>query len=560
MKNKLQIILGDVLKDMNVSADFIVETPADLSHGEYSTNVALALSKELNESPSSIADTIIEKISQKDLKEFSKIEKAGPGFINFYLTEEEIQNKIKNPVFETNILNGQKILLEFTDPNPFKQFHIGHMMSNSIGESLSRIFEANGADVKRVCYQGDVGPHVAKAIWGMIQHKAFFPQDQDSLDDKAKFLGDSYVFGSNEYEENKKAQKEIKEINKELFENPGIDLQTYYSKGKRWSLEYFDKMYEILGTKFDKFYFETESAPIGKSTVEENIGKVFEKSDGAVVYKGEDEGLHTRVFINSQGLPTYEAKEIGLFYLKTKDFDFDRSITLTGNEQDQYFKVVFAAMNKINPEIVSKSEQMSHGMLRFSEGKMSSRKGNVLTAEGLITQVKDLVAEKIKDRDLSFEEKEDIKKTVSIGALKYSILKQSIGKDIVFDFEKSLSFEGDSGPYLQYAYTRAKSILNKVPQLSSGQTSKDVWTTTDLEKLLIQFEDILEKSLSDLAPQHLVTYLTKVASEFNSFYANTRILDEDTDNRKYKIQITKTVKETLEKGVEILGIALPEKM
>ncbi len=451
-------------------------------------------------------------------------------------------------------------------------------MSNTIGESLCRIFEANGANVKRICYQGDIGLHVAKCIWAIEKHKAFFPADHDSLEDKAKFLGDSYVYGSGEYEENPNVKNEIDELNKHLFEdkNVSIEIQTYYIKGRRWSLEYFEKMYKLLGTKFDKFYLETQSAPIGLEIVNKNLEKVFEKSEGAIIYKGEKDGLHTRVFVNSKGVPTYETKDLGLFYLKEKDFSPDRSIIVTGNEQIDYFKVIFATIKKIDPKIKEKTKHIYHGMLRFAEGKMSSRKGNVLLAEDLINQVKNLVDKKVKDRDLDGNLKEEIKDKVSISALKYSILKQGIGKDIIFDFEKSISFDGDSGPYIQYTFVRAKSILEKSEILnpksetsrhpstelrtSSSRQANTKFEITNLERVLIQYTDILGKALNDLAPQYVVSYLTKLASEFNSFYASNKILDESDPNSPYKILITKAVKETLENGLNVLGIEVPNKM
>jgi arginyl-tRNA synthetase len=569
MKNKIEKVIKEILNDMKVEADFVVELPKEISNGDYSTNVAMILSKILKRNPSEIADEIILKIENKKLDEFSSIEKAGPGFINFYLSDEEIQRGIAIPTFKNEILKGKKILFEFTDPNPFKQFHIGHLMTNTIGESLSRIYEANGAEVKRLCYQGDTGLHVAKAIWGITKNKDFFPQDQDPLSDKAKYLGDSYVYGSVQYMEDSEAKDEIDDLNKHLFENKDVDieLQTYYVKGRKWSLEYFDKMYELLGTKFDKFYLETESAPVGLKVIEENTlrpgsgqeGKVFEESDGAVIYDGEKDGLHTRVFVNSKGVPTYETKELGLMLLKKDDFEYDESLVITGNEQDQYFQVVLAAMSKIYPEISSKTKQLGHGMMRFAEGKMGSRTGNVIIAEDLIEQIKKLVKEKVKDRELTKEEKEEIIEKVAISALKYSVLKQSIGKDIIFDFEKSISFEGDSGPYLQYTFVRAKSILEKESGIRNQESGKD-WETTVLERLLIQYKDVLEQSLEDLAPQLLVTYLTKLASEFNSFYASEKILDENDPNSGYKISITKAVKDTLQAGLHVLGIEVPSKM
>lgn len=565
MKQEIKKIIENILNEMNAEVDFIVEIPADISNGDYSTNVALALSKSLNKNPNEIADEIIKKLDDKQQTtdhSFKKIEKAGPGFINFYLSDEYIREQIQNPTFKNEILKGKKVLMEFTDPNPFKQFHIGHLMSNTIGESLSRIYEVNGADVKRLCYQGDTGLHVAKAIWGITKHKDFFPQDQDSLEDKAKYLGDSYVYGATQYKESPDIKSEIDELNKHLFDNKdvSVEIQTYYAKGRKWSLEYFEKMYELLGTKFDKYYLETQSAPVGLKIVEENIEKVFEKSDGAIIYDGEKEGLHTRVFINSKGVPTYETKDLGLMLLKEQDFEYDNSIIITGKEQDQYFEVMFSAMSKIYPEITSKSSQLSHGVMCSLDGKkMSSRTGGGLTASELISQVNNLVEEKVKDRELSKEEKEEIIKKVSVASLKYSILRQSIGKDIIFDFDKSISFEGDSGPYLQYTFVRAKSILNKDIRHQTSDINSS-WETTNLERILLQYKDVLEQALDDLAPQLIVTYLTNLASEFNSFYANNKILDENDENSGYKVAITKAVNETLENGLSVLGIEVPGRM
>ena len=522
--------------------------------------------KSLKKKPGKIAEEFVEKLKEKSLLRDgeailrgSKIEKAGPGFINFYISDEVIQENIKAPTFVNDFLKGQKILLEFTDPNPFKQFHIGHLMSNTIGESISRIFEKNGAEVKRLCYQGDIGLHVAKAIWGIAQQKDFFPADQDSLEDKAKFLGDAYAYGSTQYEEAEEIKNEIQELNKTLFENKNVDveLQTYYAKGRKWSLEYFDKMYALLGTNFDKFYLETEVAPIGLEVIEKNKETLFKESEGAIIYDGEKEGLHTRVFVNSKGVPTYETKDLGLLLQKEKDFDYDQSIIITANEQNQYFQVVFSAMSKINSNITNKTTQIGHGMLRLPGGKMGSRTGNVITASELIGKVEGLVEEKIKDRDINSDEKEDIKEVISIGALKYSILKQAIGKDIIYDFDKAISFEGDSGPYLQYAFTRCKSILEKT---ENREQRTESWKTTDLERLLIQYKDVLEQALEDLAPQLIVTYLTKLASEFNSFYASEKILDDSDPNSGYKVQITKAVQDTLKEGLDVLGIDVPERM
>ena len=560
MQGKIKKYIEEILKELELpQVDFDVELPKDISNGDFSTNISLILSKQAGQNPRQIAEQILNQFQIKSFQEFSKIEIAGPGFINFYLSKEYFETEIAKPIskIETQYTN-KKIITEYTDPNPFKQFHIGHLMSNTIGESVSRLYELGGAEVTRVCYQGDIGPHVAKCIWGMMQQSDAFPQDQDSIQDKMKYLGDSYVYGSNQYEDNEQTQQEIKEINKKLFEKSDQELQIYYDKGRQWSLEYFETIYKKLGTEFRHYFFESETFVIGKKIVEENIGSIFEKSEesDAIIYKGEKDGLHTRVFINSQGLPTYEAKELGLAFEKEKLQTFDTSVVVTASEQADYFKVLLHVISKINLDVAKKMKHVTHGMMQFADGKMSSRKGNVITADTLLEQIEEKVKEKIADRDYTEEEKKEIIEAVAISALKYSILKQTPGKNIVFDFEKSISFEGDSGPYIQYAYTRAQSILAKVGGVND--ISKNLKDTYTIEKLLVRFESVVTRAINELAPQLVANYLVDLAGEFNSWYANERIIGDE--NEEYKLLITKKVAEVLKSGLHVLGIKVTGKM
>lgn len=556
-------IKGYIIKDLEKhgypSVDFVVELPKDISNGDFSTNVALILAKETKKNPKEIAEFLIEKWNSYSLSNFSKIETAGPGFINFYLSKEYLEKEIAKPLSKIESqYTGKKIITEYTDPNPFKQFHIGHLMSNTIGESISRLYELGGADVTRVCYQGDVGPHVAKCIWGMMQQPDAFPQDQDSIEDKMKYLGDSYVYGSTQYEEDLDVQARIKDINKKIFEKSDLDIQVYYDKGRAWSLEYFDLIYKKLGTEFKHFYFESETFTPGKKIVEDNVGTIFTKSQesDAIIYEGEKDGLHTRVFINSQGLPTYEAKEIGLAFEKEKLGDFDTSVVVTASEQTDYFKVILAVLAKLDKEIASKTKHISHGMMQFADGKMSSRKGNVISGDTLLEQVEQKVIEKITEREYSEEEKKEIIHKVSIAALKYSILKQTPGKNIIFDFEKSISFEGDSGPYIQYAYTRAQSILQKANFTPAEIENKsEIYT---IEKQLVRFESVITRAIEDLAPQLVSNYLIDLASEFNSWYTQEKILGDE--NEQYKLLITHKFAQTIKQGLFALGIEVPSKM
>ncbi|MFO0718685.1 MAG: arginine--tRNA ligase [Candidatus Paceibacterota bacterium] len=488
-------------------------------------------------------------------------------FINIYLSDtffaELLQNILQSgdDFGKNNLREGEKVMFEYTDPNPFKQFHIGHLMPNVIGESLSRIVQWSGADVKRANYQGDVGPHVAKAIWGMQELSAEMPNVKEDLAKKAEFIGNAYVHGSNAYEDDESAKKEIDVLNKIIYEKSDPKVVELYDWGRKVSLDHFEDIYAKLGTKFDYYFFESETAPRGLFLVEEFLAKgIFEKSDGAIVFKGEPYGLHTRVFVNSQGLPTYETKELGLSKMKFEKADFDLSVVITGNEQNEYFKVLLKVLEFVDSKIANRTRHIGHGMLRFASGKMSSRKGNVITGESLIVDVEKLVYEKIKDRELSDEEKREIMAQVAVGAIKYSILRQSPGRDIIFDFEKSLSFEGDSGPYLQYSHARACSILQKAKEAGIVPSLEKADVAGELEKMLAKFADTTLRAEKDFAPQLIVTYLTELAGAFNSYYANNPIVDSTNPSSPYRVALTQSFKTVMKNGLWLLGIVAPERM
>lgn len=547
----------------------VLEHPDDPKHGDYSTNVALLYAKTLKMPPVKLAQALLEHLEKTKPATISKIEVAGAGFINFYLTPEffaeTLMAILKTPdSFGANkIMSGKKVLIEYTDPNPFKQFHIGHLMSNAIGESLSRIIAWSGATVSRACYQGDVGLHVAKAMWGILKEKENFPKENSKLSDRIKFLGDAYTTGARAYEEDDAAKKEIEAINRKVFEKTDPEINSLYEKGRAWSLEHFEEIYKLLGTKFDHYFFESEMAHKGLSIVEENLSKgVFEKSEGAIVFRGDKHGLHTRVFINSQGLPTYEAKELGLNKTKFETIaDLDESIVITASEQDDYFKVVLKAIEQIFPDIAKKTRHLSHGMMRFASGKMSSRTGNVVTGESLLIAMENLVQDKMKERELPAAMKKKIEAVVGVGAIKYSVLKQATGSDIIYDFDKSISFEGDSGPYLQYAYTRARSVLEKADQEKiKGSVSKFPETTGELLRMLPRFPEVVERSMKEFAPHYIATYLIELAGLFNSYYAKEKIVEKGDELSPYRVAVTAAFAAVMKNGLWLLGIEVPEKM
>ncbi len=616
MKQYIIDALRTVLIDLGISEPLVkIDYPENLDHGDFSTNAALSYAKQLQMAPKELAEKIIERLKNSNIEGLGirDISMAGPGFINF---------KIEDKVFAEDVVKisksarlggevspdsfygfavpagrqeggsyssqkdgkGNTVLIEYTDPNTFKAFHIGHVMSNTIGESISRLIEFGGAKVVRICYPSDIGLHIAKAIWAMQLHLGEIPSEAAPIAERTAFLGKMYVEGTNIYDTDPSAKNEIDELNQAVYDESDEAVNDLYEKGRAWSLEHFDMLYQLLGTKFDRQIFESEMAPVGMKVVREhmkgeqaersgdtkstdlgaNIG-VFEESDGAIVFKGEDHGLHTRVFVNSRGLPTYETKDVGLNVTKFQKYpDATKSIIITANEQNEYFKVLTKVLSLIDEKNGSKTIHIGHGMLRFATGKMSSRTGNVIAAESLIGDMKKMVMEKIADRAFDVDEADEIADMIAIGAIKYTILRQAIGGNVVFDSAASISFEGDSGPYLQYSAVRAQSILDKaVKESIKGLDKGEVMlpeTVGLLERLIVRFTDIAGRAGDEYAPQGVANYLVQLAGAFNAFYATQTIIDIQDPLSVYRLLVTRTFLRTMTEGLWLLGIKVPKRM
>lgn len=580
--------LENKIKELYPDADFDVLTPPSSEMGDYSINIAFFLAGKKSKSPKDIGEEVVAKFSNdKEFKKcFSKIEVAGGGFINFYLSDDFARSQLAKISGDKNFgfhdsFKGKKVIVEFTDPNPFKIFHIGHLMSNAIGEAIARLYEALGARVLRVNYQGDVGLHVAKTIWAILYElKDSFPKETEPLGKRIEYLGNAYVIGASAYENEGEPKARIEEINKKIYDRSDGRINKIYDLGKRWSLEYFEIIYKKLGTKFDHYFFESETGKDGLRIIDENE-KIFTDSEGAVIFRGEDYGLHSRVFINAQGLPTYEAKELGLNEKKFEFFSPDLSIIVTGNEINDYFKVLLKVMELIMPDIARRTRHIGHGMMRFASGKMSSRTGDVITAESLIGRIIGEIRER-ENNSISAKSYEEYE-IMAIAAVKYSILKQSIGRDIIFDFEKALSIKGDAAPYLQYTYARLKSILRNSRKRSRfgirlatsgfiipswvGELGIDLSKLKGKEELiiikhLINFPDVVKESAESYTINNLALYLYKLATHANYYYETVRVLDDAVKwpERNARLLLVETVARTLRKGLDLLGIKTLEKI
>jgi arginyl-tRNA synthetase len=408
--------------------------------------------------------------------------------------------------------------------------------------------------VYRLNYPSDIGLTVAKGVWG-LKTSGLDPEDIVAL-------GQAYVLGSSAYEEDNAAKEEIEAINRALYEGSDTELNSLRQRGITTSLARLHYLCDLLGTKFDTEIFESQVGSVGVGIVRAHVEDgVFEESEGAIIYRGEKCGLHTRVFINSQGLPTYEAKDIGNHALKTQKYpDWSTSLVVTGGEQTEYFKVLTAALKEVFPDASLKEiKHIPTGFLTLSTGKMSSRKVNVLTGESLIAEMTAEAERRVTPEEAA--ENPRLASDIAVAALKYQILRQKVGMDIVFNKEQALSYEGDSGPYLQYTYTRIKSVLRKAAEAGIvPDTRVRPAEPYAVEQLLVRYEDTVMEATESYEPHQLITYLTALAGEFNSFYGNERIADKDDVNAPHKVALSEAVGRILEHGLWLLGIKTPEKM
>ncbi len=542
---------------------FDVELTRDFAHGDYASNVALIVGKKTAVQPLGVAEKLLPFLGNDPDGYIDKVEIAGPGFLNFFVSDRYLESIIENCKLESEnfgrnrTLSGQKVMVEYTDPNVMKPFHIGHLMSNSIGESLSRLYEGSGAEVSRANYFSDTGLAIAKAVWGMKEMKQTMPPESADIVERTDFLGKAYAFGVKQAEESESTLNEVKEINRQIYLALQGEPLELYRIGRRWSLEHFDLLYRKLGSNFDHLIPESEVAKSGLEMSWQALKDgIFAESEGAVVYPESKSGLHTRVFVTKEQLPTYEAKELALAKKKYELFPFDQSVSITGNEQNDYFKVVIKAIEEIIPNLKDKYKHISHGMLRLPTGKMSSRTGNVITGESLIAEVTQNATQKNADHEVA--------EKVAVGAIKYSILKQQPGKDIIFDFEKSLSLEGDSGPYLQYSYARATSVLAKAGERDANIRMHANYTNDGekkLMRLISRWPTILIQAQQHLAPQNICTYLIELAGEFNSFYASNVIINpEERETTELRLAITSALAQVLANGLWTLGIPVLDRM
>ena len=551
-------IIADIIKERYGQTIKVEVTRPEPQFGDFATNAALQLAKPLGRNPREIAEEIA--ASLRDTGNYEKVEVAGPGFINITLSGSVLLALIREEPRAINM--GQNVVLEYSCPNAFKELHTGHLYQTIFGDILARLLLVSGATVHRTSFGGDVGLHVAKCLWGMRQELGGEKPEKladipDDAFERSRWISRCYVIGATAYEGDEATKNDIDELNKTIYgfhdtNDHDSPLAKIYWQTRQWSFDYFDAFYQTIDVVPMRYIPESSTAPIGLKVVREQLLKGnLKESEGAVVFEGdESKHLHTRVFVTSRGLPTYETKDIGVIWLEKQDYQFDRRYLITGNDQREYMRVVFAAAETFRPELAGTMTHLTNGTVRFADGKkMSSRLGNVTRA----VDVLDVVREKVR----SLVSDESNIEAVTLGAIKYVFAKYKLGGDIAFDINETVSLAGNSGPYLQYAHARARSVLEKSNAVFA-QPAKVLPEDRALVRKLGEYHEVVAHAAKSLEPHYICNYLFELAQEFNRYYENNRVIGGDLE--EHRVSLVALYADTLKAGLAILGIHAPEKL
>ena len=565
----LQNVVKKALKELGIEAkEVIIEHPADLDNGDYSTNVALVYSKELKLKPVELAEKVVRYlpvqagIVQNKPEEVEKIEVAGAGFINFYLSKDFFEENIKEILKQkekfgsSDLGKNRKVIVEYSSPNIAKPFTIGHLRSTIIGDSVANTLEFLGYEVVRDNHLGDWGTQFGKQIVAIKRWSSIDAIKKS--DNQMKALVELYVKFHQEAEKDLTLDDEAREWFLKL-EKGDKEAREIYDMTVEASMKYFNMIYERLDIKpFDTLH--------GEAFYESMLKGVLEDIEKAGIAK-ESEGAKLIFFDNEKYPPLMIQKKDGATLYATRDLATDRYrsqkygkdtlvINETGTEQSLYFKQIFEVDEMLGYFDKKNRVHIGHGFIRSKDGKMSTRKGNVIWLEEVLDE--GIMRAKVINEDTA-----DI---VGIGAIKFNDLKREASQNIIFDWDEIVNLKGDSGPYLQYSCVRAKSILQKSSPSLRGLRhgtkilSYSTMYTVPLERLLYRFPEVVYRAGKEYAPHFIAQYLLELASAFNNYYAQNKIVDENDPTSTHKVALTHAFSIVIANGLNLLGIKVPDRM
>ncbi len=551
----------------------LIEIPPDPAMGDYAFP-CFVLSKRLKKAPPQIAEYLVGKIKPDSLIE--SVKNIGP-YLNFYVNKaklsEETLVKIQKEeeAYGRNERGaGKTVLIEYPGPNTNKPLHLGHVRNMALGQSMSKILSSQGFDVKRVNINNDRGVHICKSMlayqkWG----EGKTPASEDRKSDH--FVGDYYVMFSQKAKEDESLEEEAKKMLAK-WESGDKEIRSLWKIMNKWAFDGFKETYKHFGMQeFDKEYYESETYSGGKETVTEGLRKgIFnKKDDGAVFVNLEKEGLGEKILLRADGTSVYVTQDLYTAQLRHSDFGFNKMLYVVATEQNYHFKVLFTLLKKLGYAWAEGCHHFAYGMVNLPDGKMKSREGTVVDADDLMLEMEELAKDEILKRHdkLDVQEVHDRARMIGIGAIKFYLVKTDAIKDITFNKQESLSFDGDTGPYLQYTHARACSILRKAAD-SGMMVSTEVDfkslnhdTEKDVVGLLAEYPGKVIEAGDNYRPHIIAQYLLSLGRAFNEFYhACPCINEEDEDKRAARLLLIDCVRQVLDNGLELLDMKAPEEM
>lgn len=564
MRQQLLDFLKEAFPD-DFDVEGLLEIPKAEAHGDYALPMFL-LSKQLKKPPQGIAQEKAEELARQQPPFLREIRAIGP-YLNFFLDTTILFNSLQERVIGEELVpkttSRQRIVLEYPSPNTNKPLHLGHVRNMLLGKSMALLLQKTGHEVHQVNLNNDRGIAICKS---MLAYQKFAegqtPQEAGMKPDY--FVGKWYVT----FAKAKDATPELEEEAQELlrrWEEGDPETVELWKMMNRWAIEGFNDTYRRFGISHQKEYHESEIYERGKELVKDALQKGVFKNDeqGNIVADLEEEGLGRKVLLRSDGTSIYVTQDIALAYAKAEDFEADRFIVLTGNEQDHHFRVLFTILERLGFDART-HQHLSYGMISLPEGRMKSREGTVVDADVLLDQVTGLAEENLEQRNPELDRNERRRRAeiIAKGALNFYVLKYNPQADFIYHAKESLAFEGETGPYLQYTYARIRSVLRRgehEPGCSVGESELPD-PALKLLRQLQYYPEIFQEAAEKYKPSTVAHYLISCAQRFNELYQNVPFISKEEPMKQELLELAYLCSQVLRDGLESLGIDVLDEM
>jgi len=562
--------------------NIFIEHPENETFGDYSTNAAMLLAKEVHKTPMEIAHLLVDELQSFDINfsenaltypTFEKIEEVKPGFINFYLSQDWLKNCLgeitqkKDNFGSLDLGKDKTIIIEYSQPNPNKPMHIGHARNNFLGSSLSEIFSFAGYKVLRTNYMNDWGTHICKS---MLMYKKYGKNaEPDKKTDH--FVGDFYQMYEKEIEKTPGLEEELSEMFRKM-ESEDSEVLGLWKKITGWAYKGWEDTYKDENVSFDVWMYQSNYRESGKEIVKLALEKGIAEKDetGAVIARLEEKyGIPDKVMLRKDGTSVYVTQDTQLAKDSFEKYHFDKRLYVVDNRQSDYFRQLFKILDILGFSWASKLYHVSYGVVSLPEGSMSSRTGVVLNADDVFAKIIESEGTEIQTSLKSVSAVDSTVRKVALSAFRYGMLKVDPKQDVVFNINQVIKFEGNTGPYLLYTYARACSVLEKaafeVEKFSFELEDFVVLGLNEKEKqvlrTLYKLQEIVTESVEKLSPHFVANYLYDLAQKFNSFYAEVPVIGANTkEEKEFRIALTKSTAQVVKNGLKLLGIEVVEKM